>query len=57
MYLYVCIVIILLSYFISRKDPKYRGLLIGVNFVVSVIYIYYGDLQQYLYIVGYLALY
>lgn len=39
MYLYVCIVIILLSYFISRKDPKYRGLLIGVNFVVSVIYI------------------
>lgn len=39
MYLYVCIVIILLSYFISRKDPKYRSLLIGVNFVVSVIYI------------------
>ena len=39
MYLYLCIAILLLSYFISSRDPKYRKLIIGVNTVISIIYI------------------
>lgn len=39
MYLYITIVVLLLSYFISRQKPKYRKVLITINTVISIVYI------------------
>lgn len=39
MYLYIIIAVLLLSYFISRQEPKYRKVLIIINSVISIVYI------------------
>lgn len=39
MYLYISIIVLLLSYFISRQKPKYRKILISTNIVICIVYI------------------